>query len=357
MIHIGGHLQNFTSSELVRPDYFVLDHMRKHGIISAEDYKFSMKYTERPRCDGLVPYGYLTPDMRTKTESSKQEIDDLAKEYRYRRRLLQSKAKGKGIQARPHNFRESSPAPVQDSDLETKSVQIQGLDPLPRQTRYGCQGPPIRVDESQQEHIEDLGNASRQDLEQLSSGGDARRKRRIMAVTKTEDDTLSSPMAANNSTSEHPTESSRSRSTYRSHTQTEALSRSTELTSLNGSLSLNAIGSKMTHAQTLLDRSLFPDEIESFEHMFNTSATSDKALSSSIAASHTPTWALEVFKSKNFSQDSILLQLDSSSVGQGFEASSRFDADSRRDSGGRNEPTKYYRRVPDNGNTHFQPAN
>jgi hypothetical protein len=105
MIHIGGHLQDFKSTESARPDYFVLDHMRAHGLVSAEDYNHAMTYTERPHCDGLVTLGYRTREMKWKTENGQRRIHDLEKEDRLTRREKQ-KVKGKKTEAKSPKPRE-----------------------------------------------------------------------------------------------------------------------------------------------------------------------------------------------------------------------------------------------------------
>jgi hypothetical protein len=64
-------------------------------IITHEDYKSAIRNTERPYCDGLVPFGYETKDMRTKQERSLREVHDAHKEERYRLRQRRE-VKGKG---------------------------------------------------------------------------------------------------------------------------------------------------------------------------------------------------------------------------------------------------------------------
>lgn len=53
MNHIAGHFARLQSEEELRPDFGVIEHVRK--FISVEDYKRTQRYSERPRgCPGLV---------------------------------------------------------------------------------------------------------------------------------------------------------------------------------------------------------------------------------------------------------------------------------------------------------------
>jgi hypothetical protein len=96
MAHIAVHFQNRARQEVVRPDFFIIDYMRKKRILSAEDYKWAIRHTERPPCDGLVDIGYKTPEMKRKEEKSRELRHNLEKQDRQRRRERDSKGKGKG---------------------------------------------------------------------------------------------------------------------------------------------------------------------------------------------------------------------------------------------------------------------
>jgi hypothetical protein len=94
MLHIGGHFRELTPETALRPDFFVIQHMRAYGLISQEDYESAMKFTERPSgCDGLVPLGYKTPRMLMKQEKDLQKSHDLGKEDRQRKREKRSKGR------------------------------------------------------------------------------------------------------------------------------------------------------------------------------------------------------------------------------------------------------------------------
>ncbi len=85
MLHIGGHFRELTPETALRPDFFVIQHMRVYGLISQEDYESAMEFTERPKgCDGLVPLGHKTQKMLMKEGKDLQKSYDLEKEERQR---------------------------------------------------------------------------------------------------------------------------------------------------------------------------------------------------------------------------------------------------------------------------------
>jgi hypothetical protein len=86
MLHIFDHLAEFTPSEHMRPDFWVIEHMEKFRLISPEDHTHALQGTERPHCDNLYPLGYETPDMLNKKERDSQERHDVRKEDRQRRK-------------------------------------------------------------------------------------------------------------------------------------------------------------------------------------------------------------------------------------------------------------------------------
>lgn len=109
MIHIGSHLEALIPSEHIRPDFWVIEHMWEHRLISPEDYAYALKGTERPRCDNTYPLDYETPDMLEKKEKALQEPYDMRNEERQRR-------KGKGQEtheiSHPHRHRKSNKSTV-----------------------------------------------------------------------------------------------------------------------------------------------------------------------------------------------------------------------------------------------------
>jgi len=94
MIHIASHLQNLEPFETTRPDYFLLDYLLENTLISETDYSYATQYTERPKCDGLVPHGYETKKMRESRKRSQCEVHDLKKERRQIQREERSKRHG-----------------------------------------------------------------------------------------------------------------------------------------------------------------------------------------------------------------------------------------------------------------------
>jgi hypothetical protein len=95
MLHIGDHFRHQVRQDSARPDFLVIEYMRKKHLISQEDYAWATRYTERHHCDGLVPLGYMPPELRRKEEKSKELPHDLEKEDRHRRRESAGRGKEK----------------------------------------------------------------------------------------------------------------------------------------------------------------------------------------------------------------------------------------------------------------------
>jgi hypothetical protein len=102
MLHIGNHLQALDPYIKTRPDYFVLDYLREINLITPEDYNDAIGYTERPPCDGLVPYNFETTRMKLNKDRSRQEQHDLEKE---RRQIRKERGKGKAAHIKSHKIR------------------------------------------------------------------------------------------------------------------------------------------------------------------------------------------------------------------------------------------------------------
>lgn len=89
MMHILGHLQDYDPPHIRRPDFLLIDYLSEHGLISQEDYSHSITYTERPDCDGLVGYDFVTPERereRLNQERMQRAPYDLDKERRAMRK-------------------------------------------------------------------------------------------------------------------------------------------------------------------------------------------------------------------------------------------------------------------------------
>ena len=101
MVHIASHYQNLESYEKTRPDYFLLDHLRKYKLLSEDDYNNATEYSERPEVDGLVKYGHETMDMKLKKERAARELHDLQKE---RRQIRKEKKNNNNKGKEPHRL-------------------------------------------------------------------------------------------------------------------------------------------------------------------------------------------------------------------------------------------------------------
>jgi hypothetical protein len=95
MFHVADHYRHHSEPEQARPDFWTIDYMLGKKLISEDNYRWALRHTERPSCDGLVPLGYETQEMKIKQERSLRELHDLGKEDRLRRRIGQPIA-GKG---------------------------------------------------------------------------------------------------------------------------------------------------------------------------------------------------------------------------------------------------------------------
>ena len=93
MIHIGDHFQNFAQGS--RLDHFVIEYMWARRLISEEDYKFAIQYTESPQLDGLLPPSdFEVPEQNMKKEEAPQQRHKLGnRNVRGRRRNAGSSAK------------------------------------------------------------------------------------------------------------------------------------------------------------------------------------------------------------------------------------------------------------------------
>lgn len=91
MQHIADHFHGGLRVEHTRPDFHVIEYMRKKNILSVEDYKVAIRFSERPYCDGLVDRGYRPPERKWEEDRRIVEIHNQAKEDRDRRRAKDAK--------------------------------------------------------------------------------------------------------------------------------------------------------------------------------------------------------------------------------------------------------------------------
>jgi hypothetical protein len=82
LLHIASHYENLERLEKSRPDYFLLDYLRETNLLNAEDYNYAIKFSERPRADGLVQPWFETQEMRLKKERIGRQEHDLQRERR-----------------------------------------------------------------------------------------------------------------------------------------------------------------------------------------------------------------------------------------------------------------------------------
>jgi hypothetical protein len=95
MLHIVEHYRCGARAENMRPDFFIIEYLWKKRILSSEDYKWAIRHTERRDIDGLVDLGYITQEMRRKSEKDLEEKFDIDKEERQRRRAKRNSKEGK----------------------------------------------------------------------------------------------------------------------------------------------------------------------------------------------------------------------------------------------------------------------
>jgi hypothetical protein len=104
MLHIGGHLEALIPSEHIRPDFWVIEHMRDHRLISLEDYAHAIKWTERPHCGDTYSLDYETPEMIEKKKRELRVPDDMRGEERQRRKDKDRKTHEHSHSHRHRNF-------------------------------------------------------------------------------------------------------------------------------------------------------------------------------------------------------------------------------------------------------------
>lgn len=344
MVHIGGHLQDLRPAESLRPDYFVLDHMRANGLVSVEDYNHAMTYTERPHCNGLVPLGYRTREMKCKIENGLREFHDLQKEDRHRRRLMR-KVQGKETEAKSLEPRETKKSQIGAENSKSLRVKHFGSDQALSRTRGNSQPPRTNTeaDEHQgdyQESTNDSGQKQKLMIPTEKFGSETH------AIASKEDPDKSNmmPIKAGLSNSKYTVASSRSRSTGSSQSLTETPSKTTDLTSLSGSDSPNiSVNHQVKGRQALSGYSLFSDELYFSDHLSNSIPASTPSDLRATAVSNPGSISKRRYAASSIysSESSIDLRTPhnaTSSTDRSFDTSSS------------NEPKGHKYRVPDDGN-------
>ncbi|KAK8039228.1 hypothetical protein PG993_007639 [Apiospora rasikravindrae] len=85
--HIRDHIiQGRLNAQDMRPDYFLLEHMYRNGLLEKVHYQLECSYTEGPTASGIVEYNYTPPERRRAKELESRVYHDNDKEERRRRR-------------------------------------------------------------------------------------------------------------------------------------------------------------------------------------------------------------------------------------------------------------------------------
>ncbi|KAK8094541.1 hypothetical protein PG997_001226 [Apiospora hydei] len=85
--HIRDHIiQGRLTAQDMRPDYFLLEHMYRNGLLEKVHYQLECSYTEGPTASGIVEYNYTPPERRRAKELESRVYHDNDKEERRRRR-------------------------------------------------------------------------------------------------------------------------------------------------------------------------------------------------------------------------------------------------------------------------------
>ncbi|EPE27295.1 hypothetical protein GLAREA_03210 [Glarea lozoyensis ATCC 20868] len=110
MHHIGQHFYenrtldpNARPATHTRPDYFLLEHLNRTGIIDDAHYYALVNPSERPACEGLQRNGFVTPEQRERREREERQSHrphNQAREDRHRRKEGKPKS-GKGKSTYP----------------------------------------------------------------------------------------------------------------------------------------------------------------------------------------------------------------------------------------------------------------
>jgi len=85
MRHCHAHIAN-EGYRTPRPDFWLVEYLRKTNLISADDADHAESHTERPPVAGLVPRSFKTEETRLRNERNKTCPDDIRKQERERRR-------------------------------------------------------------------------------------------------------------------------------------------------------------------------------------------------------------------------------------------------------------------------------
>ncbi|KAI0541584.1 hypothetical protein GGR58DRAFT_498085 [Xylaria digitata] len=86
MWHIRNHmLKEGCTIHDIRPDFYLLGHLNRHGLISTEEYNYVLGFSEIPKPSHVRSFDFISPEAERHNELSKMVIVDQAKEDRRRR--------------------------------------------------------------------------------------------------------------------------------------------------------------------------------------------------------------------------------------------------------------------------------
>ncbi|KAI1148749.1 hypothetical protein F4825DRAFT_469884 [Nemania diffusa] len=89
MWHIRNHmLEDGSTVHDIRPDYYMLDHVYEHGLISTDVYNLSRTYSEVQQPQEVRPFDFITPEAERTAQLSKRVVIHQAEEDRIRRRSI-----------------------------------------------------------------------------------------------------------------------------------------------------------------------------------------------------------------------------------------------------------------------------
>ncbi|KAF2973378.1 hypothetical protein GQX73_g82 [Xylaria multiplex] len=104
MWHIRNHmLDEGCTIHDIRPDFYLLGHLNKHGLISTEMYNFVLRFSEIPMPSHVRSFDFMSPEAERHSELSKTVIVDQAKEDRRRQPRISRHKKETGRKRRRKN--------------------------------------------------------------------------------------------------------------------------------------------------------------------------------------------------------------------------------------------------------------
>ncbi|KAI5928022.1 hypothetical protein F4810DRAFT_705916 [Camillea tinctor] len=93
MYHIHDHIVREGRSVYgIRPDYHMLEHLHRHGLIPPQQYRRAREWLEAPRFEGIQHYNYIPPETQRQREmENRVVVQDCRRENRDRHRQHRSR--------------------------------------------------------------------------------------------------------------------------------------------------------------------------------------------------------------------------------------------------------------------------